>query len=126
MQIVIMSDGLKLLILFVITILEFIPKLRPFRELFQLIESPLHYQQPYASLYFLCSDIDFSQPSFSDSNFLYPFAHLLFISITLTHFFCLGLKRFRFSFTSPVALYSCPFFCKRFSKLLNPINVFFK
>ncbi len=108
MQIVIMSDGLKLFILFkiciAITILEFIPKTKTFRNFSTLSESPLHYfnnlSKPLFSLFQIA--IDFSP--------VFHFQTLIFISFRpfIIRTFCLA-SNASDSFTSPSLIFPCPF-----------------
>ncbi len=99
MQIVIMSDGCKLFILFkiciAITIPWIYPKTKTFLRNFSTLSKALCalLQQPLCKplFSFVQIVIDFSQ--LIQTLILYPFAHLLFISIILTHFL-FSLKRF--------------------------------
>ncbi len=97
-----------------ITIAWIVPKTTTFQGTFSY-QKPALLQQPYTKRYFLCSDGYYSHAAFVQTLILYPFAHLLFTSITSRMF---SPKRFRFSFTS-LALYSLVRFCKRLSKPLN-------
>ncbi len=67
----------------------YVPKTRlPFRNFSATPISPALLQQPYASLYSLCSDSYWLLAAFHfQTLILYPFAHLLFISLNnFTHF----------------------------------------